>query len=64
MQKWFYDAFINNPTDNEGRSRIRSKTFDGIAKAMAEQWSSFCELTDEQQRHVLLKNTDMPKKLF
>lgn len=48
----------------EKSAKHRSKTFDGIAKAMAEQWSSFCELPDEQQRQVLMKNTDMPKKLF
>lgn len=35
--KWFYDALINAKTPEE-RSQIRSKTFPGIAKAMAEQW--------------------------
>ena len=33
--KWFYDAFSLSP---EERAKIRSKTFPGIAKAMAEQW--------------------------
>ena len=36
--KWFYDALRNAKTSEE-RSKIRSKTFPGIAKAMAEQWS-------------------------
>jgi hypothetical protein len=35
--KWFADAFRNTKTSEE-RSTIRSKTFPGIAKAMAEQW--------------------------
>ena len=35
--KWYYDAWKNAATAEE-RSRIRSKTFPGIAKAMAEQW--------------------------
>lgn len=37
---WFYNALINAKNSNE-RSTIRSKTFPGIAKAMAEQWGSF-----------------------
>jgi hypothetical protein len=35
---WYYNALINAKTKEE-RSTIRSKTFPGIAKAMAEQWS-------------------------
>lgn len=35
---WYYNAFKNAKTKEE-RSRLRSKTFPGIAKAMAEQWS-------------------------
>lgn len=34
---WFYEALVNAKTPKE-RSQIRSKTFPGIAKAMAEQW--------------------------
>lgn len=34
--KWFADAFKLSP---EERAKARSKTFPGIAKAMAEQWS-------------------------
>ena len=37
QNKWCYDALINAKTPEE-RSTIRSKTFPGIAKAMAEQW--------------------------
>lgn len=33
--KWYADAFHLSP---EERSRVRSKTFPGIAKAMADQW--------------------------
>ena len=35
--KWYYDALINSKTKEE-RSILRSKTFPGIAKAMAQQW--------------------------
>ena len=35
MAKWFADAFKSNAKE---RAKIRSKTFPGIAKAMAEQW--------------------------
>ena len=34
--KWYADAFYNLSPDE--RAIIRSKTFPGIAKAMAEQW--------------------------
>ena len=36
--KWFADAFKLPP---EERSKVRSKTFPGIAKAMAEQWGIY-----------------------
>lgn len=35
MSKWFADAWYLPPKE---RARVRSKTFPGIAKAMAEQW--------------------------
>ncbi|MEG1353729.1 MAG: hypothetical protein RR255_00400 [Bacilli bacterium] len=35
---WFFDALVNAKTPQE-RALIRSKTFPGIAKAMAEQWT-------------------------
>ena len=34
--KWFADAWRLPP---EERAKVRSKTFPGIAKAMAEQWT-------------------------
>jgi hypothetical protein len=36
MQKWMYD--IRCISDRKKRAETASKTFDGIAKAMAEQW--------------------------
>jgi hypothetical protein len=36
MPQWYADAWGKSP---EERSKIRSKTFPGIARAMAEQWS-------------------------
>lgn len=40
MPKWYADAFYNCKTKEE-RSTIRSKTFQGIANAMASQWSEY-----------------------
>jgi hypothetical protein len=37
MPQWYADAWGKSP---EERSKIRSKTFLGIARAMAEQWSN------------------------
>lgn len=36
MPKWYADAFKLSPHE---RAKVRSKTFPGIAKAMAEQWA-------------------------
>lgn len=38
---WYYKAFANAKTQKE-RARLRSKTFPGIARAMAEQWGGIC----------------------
>lgn len=38
--KWFADALRLSP---EERAKVRSKTFPGIAKAMAEQWGGECD---------------------
>ena len=40
QDKWFYEAFTKTKTAEE-RQKIRSKTFPGIAEAMAEQWSPY-----------------------
>ena len=37
MPKWYSDAFRCNPQE---RAKIRSRTFDGIAQAMAKQWGA------------------------
>lgn len=36
MSKWYYDSLKLNPKD---RAKLRSTTFPGIAKAMAQQWA-------------------------
>jgi hypothetical protein len=36
--KWYLDA-LSKAKSPEERRTLRSKTFEGIAKAMAEQWS-------------------------
>ena len=38
--KWYFDALKLKPKD---RAKVRSKTFPGIAKAMAEQWAGKVE---------------------
>lgn len=38
QSKWVFDALVNSKTPEE-RSKVRSKTFPGIAKAIAEQWT-------------------------
>lgn len=40
MPKWYADAFYKCKTKEE-RSTFRSKTFQGIADAMAKQWSEY-----------------------
>ena len=38
MSKWHYDSFVNlKPSE---RAHARSRTFEGIAQAMADQWGS------------------------
>lgn len=37
QNKWYYDA-LRNTKNAEERSKVRSKTFPSVAKAMAEQW--------------------------
>ena len=38
--KWYADALANSKTPGERRT-LRSKTFEGIARAMATQWTTF-----------------------
>ena len=38
--RWFYEAGFKRKSSEE-RQKIRSKTFPGIARAMAEQWIAF-----------------------
>jgi len=38
--KWYFDALKNAKTPEERRT-LRSKTFKGVAKAMAKQWGNF-----------------------
>ena len=35
QEKWYFDAFKLSPAE---RAKVRSKTFEGVALAMAEQW--------------------------
>ena len=41
MQKWMYDIRCTSVKDGK-RAYLASKTFPGIAKAMAEQWAGMC----------------------
>lgn len=40
LPKWYSDALVKAKTSDE-RRMLRSKTFPGFARAMAEQWSDF-----------------------
>lgn len=40
LPKWYSDSFNTRISAHE-RRRLRSKTFEGIAKAMAEQWGNY-----------------------
>ena len=44
MQKWMADALTVAKTDAERRT-LRSKTFKGIADAIAQQWGDFAEVS-------------------
>lgn len=43
--KWFADAFKLPPHE---RAKARSKTFPGIAKAMADQWAGKCDYNENR----------------
>ena len=49
QEKWYYEAFIH-AKDDEERRRLRSKTFPGIARAIAEQWYYY--LTHEDTERI------------
>lgn len=46
MPKWYADAFKLPPKE---RAKIRSKTFPGIAKAMAKQWGDITRFKEVQE---------------
>jgi hypothetical protein len=48
MQKWISDALTNTKTAEE-RRRLRSKTFTGMAQAMAKQWGNFVLVQEENK---------------
>lgn len=50
--KWYFDALSKAKTPEERRT-LRSKTFEGIANAMAEQWSNY--VLDFQDNRLNLK---------
>lgn len=50
--KWYYDALSKAKTPEERRT-LRSKTFEGIANAMADQWSKY--VLDFQDNRLNLK---------
>lgn len=57
MQRWIADAFYDNIGNNAERSKARSKTFDGVARAIAQQYSKFMSLSQQEQENILTKNT-------
>ena len=59
MPMWYYKALQDAKTPEQRRT-LRSKTFSGIAKAMAEQWTKKTELNlfnyQNQNQHESKKN--------
>lgn len=55
VQIWKKQAAKGTVIGKEKDAKHRSKTFDGIAEAMATQWSNFCELSEDQQKQILCK---------
>lgn len=51
LPKWYSDALVKAKTPEERRN-MRSKTFPGFAKAMAEQWSSFVLKEDYEYENI------------
>ncbi len=49
--QWFADAFLIHGHNAELRQRIRSKTFQGVANAMAAQWSKYVILDKAKTKH-------------
>jgi hypothetical protein len=45
---WYYEALLKAKTPQERRT-LRSKTFPGIAQAMAEQWSDLSKIGIQQK---------------
>jgi hypothetical protein len=45
---WFFEA-LKNSKSSEDRAKLRSKTFPGIAKAMAEQWAGKIVIVKEKK---------------
>jgi len=54
LPKWY--AYADKSKGQRERAKIRSKTFNGIAKAMADQWSNpVTEITTGQQQELFSK---------
>lgn len=51
MPMWYYQALRDAKTPEQRRT-LRSKTFPGIAKAMAEQWGAYLMNPKPQQLHA------------
>ena len=49
MQKWISDALTETKSAEE-RRRLRSKTFKGMADAMAKQWGDFVLKQQEENK--------------
>lgn len=53
QNKWYYDAFLI-AKDSAERSRIRSKTFKGVAHAIATQYSAYLERYENTKWSTIL----------
>lgn len=49
---WYAEAFRKHSVDKDLRSKIRSKTFPGIAEAMAYQWGNFLKENNVSNKEI------------
>lgn len=52
--KWFFDA-LNEAKTPEERRTLRSKTFPGMAKAIAQQWQHFNKMATQRDIYDLMR---------
>jgi hypothetical protein len=55
---WYFEAFSKHGHDAELRQRLRSKTFPGIANAMATQWGRYLRRSSDLEIELVKLKTE------